>query len=159
MVEQVFQDLDVLKQLVAAVPEVRQLVSSPILSQKSQMDAVNALSTEINLSNITRRFVGLLAKNRRLLALSASISEYNRLVDQKNGKVTAEVISFGPLSEEQEKNIEGILKVAVGSSVAVKKRVDKSILGGLIVRIGSHMVDGSLLSKLERLKLSMKGIG
>jgi F-type H+-transporting ATPase subunit delta len=63
------------------------------------------------------------------------------------------------LSKEQSQNLEDILRVSVGSSVAVKKRIDKSILGGLVVRIGSHMVDGSLLSKLERLKLSMKGIG
>ncbi|MBP02045.1 MAG: F0F1 ATP synthase subunit delta [Rhodospirillaceae bacterium] len=158
-IAQVSQDLAVLKQLVEEVPELQRLISSPVLSQKSQMAAVSVLAVEAKLSNITRKFIGLLTKNRRLSALLSTIVAFNSLVDLRSGKITAEVVSFGPLSKEQGQNLEDILKVSVGSSVAVKKRIDKSILGGLVVRIGSHMVDGSLLSKLERLKLSMKGIG
>ncbi|MBT7449663.1 MAG: ATP synthase F1 subunit delta, partial [Rhodospirillaceae bacterium] len=111
------------------------------------------------LSDITAKFLGLVAGNRRLFALPNMIQAYQDILAARRGLVTAEVTSAAELSDGQSQSLADALKAAIGKTVAVTTKVDPSILGGLVVRVGSRMVDSSLKSKLQRLKLSMKGIG
>jgi len=111
------------------------------------------------MSALVRDFVGVVAGNGRLSALSAMITAFHKRLARERGEVQAQVISASALSGKQTKSIVEALKKAVGAAVDLETKVDPGILGGLIVRVGSRMIDNSVGSKLERLGLAMKGIG
>ncbi len=99
----------------------------------------------------------MIAQNRRLFALEDVIRAYRTLVSEHRGEVEAEVTSAAPLSDSQRKALEAALKEAIGSTVTVTTEVDPDLLGGMVVRVGSRMIDSSLRTKLQRLQLAMKG--
>ena len=105
----------------------------------------------------TLNFLKLVAKNRRLSVISAIISTYATLLATSKGEVQAEAISAEKLSDKHVKDIKAALKASIGRDVQLSTRVDKSILGGLIVKVGSRMLDNSLKTKLSNLKIAMKG--
>ena len=153
---------DDLKTLVAMLNEsadFRRMVVSPVIDRASQGRAITAVATKAGLSALTVKFLGVLANNRRLFALGDVASSYLQILADHRGEATAEVTSAKPLSAAQLQAVTDALKTAVGSKVAVETRVDPGLLGGLIVKMGSQMVDSSLRSKLQQLRLSMKGVG
>ena len=101
----------------------------------------------------------VLERNRRLFALPTMISGYLAILAARRGEVTAEIVAAQELSPAQRKAIDARLRKAVGGKVAIDIRVDPSLLGGLVVKVGSRMVDASLKNKLARLELAMKGAG
>ena len=101
----------------------------------------------------------MVAENRRLFALAGMIKAYQTLLAESRGEVNAEVVSAKALTDAQLAGIEDALKKAIGSKVQVDQRVDETLLGGLVVRVGSRMVDNSLKTKLQKMRLAMKGIG
>ena len=121
--------------------------------------AVAALAERAGLKELTRNFLGLLARNRRLFALPDMIEGFLGILAARRGEVTAQVIAAQELSEAQRKAIDERLRKAVGGKVAIDLRIDPGLLGGLVIKVGSRMVDASLKSKLRRLELAMKGIG
>ena len=96
-------------------------------------------------------------KNRRLFAVPAMIEAYLRSLAERRGEVTAEVSAAQPLSEPQLAQLSEQLRRSVGRRVSVDVRVDPGLIGGMIVKLGSRMIDGSIKSKLQRLQLAMKG--
>ena len=110
-------------------------------------------------SPLVRDFLAVVAKNRRLFAVPAMIEAYLAKLAERRGEVTAEVIAAQPLSETQLALLSDQLRRSVGRRVSVDTRVDPGLIGGMIVKIGSRMVDGSIRSKLQRLQLAMKGVG
>jgi F-type H+-transporting ATPase subunit delta len=110
-------------------------------------------------SDLVRRFVALVAENRRLFALVDMIDAYLGELARRRGEVTATVTSAVPLSDAQTAAVTEALKRAVGGKVAVDLKTDASLIGGLVVKVGSRMIDSSLKSKLQRLQLVMKGVG
>ena len=120
---------------------------------------MEAVAGAMGLSPMTRKIVGLLAQKRRLFALSNIISDYARLLAAHRGETTAEVTSARALTPAELDKLTATLKNVVGRDVAVEARVDADILGGLVVRIGSRMLDSSIRSKLQRLEIAMKGAG
>lgn len=152
-------DLANLQKMIDDSDDFRRFIKSPILSRKDQSGGIAAIAEKAQLSPITRKFLGLVAHNRRLFALPGMIKGYRAILADRRGQATAEVTSAAPLSDSQRMSLEGQLKKTVGKNVDVVAKVDPSILGGLIVRVGSRMVDSSLRSKLQRLKLAMKGVG
>src|SRR5205085_11406528 len=118
-----------------------------------------ALGERAALSPLTRDFLGIVARNRRLFAIPAMIEAYLAKLAERRGEVTAEVTTAQPLNEAQQGALGEQLRRAVGRRVTVDIRVDPSLLGGMIVKVGSRMIDGSLKSRLQRLQLAMKGIG
>ncbi|MCK4866927.1 MAG: ATP synthase F1 subunit delta, partial [Alphaproteobacteria bacterium] len=105
------------------------------------------------------KFLGLVTANRRLFVLSGIIRAYLEELASHRGEVTADVVSAHPLTDSQVKALEDSLKKALGGKVAIAPRVDPSILGGLIVKVGSRMIDSSLRTQLQKLKFAMKGAG
>ena len=101
--------------------------------------------------------MNVVARNRRLFALPGMIDVYRALLAQRRGEMTAEVTSARPLSEAQRSALETALMRSVGANVSIDDRVDPGVLGGLVVKVGSRMVDSSLRTKLEKLQISMKG--
>lgn len=152
-------DLRGLKAALDESEDLRRLVKSPILSRDEQGRAMAAIMKAMQTSELTRRTIGLLAQKRRLFALEDIISDYLRLLAAHRGETTAEVTSARELTGEELEKLRATLKQIVGRDVAVETRVDAGLLGGLVVRIGSRMLDSSIRTKLQRLELAMKGAG
>jgi len=118
-----------------------------------------AVLVKLGVSDLVRRFVGTVAKNRRLFALSGMIEAFGRLLAAERGEVVAEVKSAKKLTQKQVDALSKELKAATGSDVAIEAEVDENLIGGLVVKVGSRMVDSSIRTKLQNLKFAMKGVG
>jgi F-type H+-transporting ATPase subunit delta len=157
--DEVASDLRQLRTMLAESVDLSRLVKSPILTRGEQGKAVSALAERAGFEPLVRDFLAVVAKNRRLFAVPAMIEAYLAKLAERRGEVTAEVIAAQPLSETQLALLSDQLRRSVGRRVSVEPRVDPGLIGGMIVKVGSRMVDGSLKSKLQRLQLAMKGIG
>lgn len=157
--DEVAQDLATLDAMLLESDDFTRMIRSPVISRSEQVRAITAICEAAELSDLTRRFVGIVAGNRRLFALPGMIKAYRDVLARSRGEERAEVVSAQPLSDNQVQALNEALKKAVGSAVDVETRVDPGILGGLIVRIGSRMIDSSLKTKLAQLRLAMKGVG
>ncbi len=153
----VADDLRALKAMLVASVELRRLVRSPVIGRAEKGKALEALMERAGLDGLTRRFVGLVADNRRLMALDRMIDAYLAELARRRGEITARVTSAAALSAAQKQALGAAVKRAVGGKVAVEHRIDASLLGGLVVRVGSRMVDSSLSTKLKKLELAIKG--
>ena len=152
-------DLRELRAMLAASDDLLRLVRSPVLTRAEQGKAMAAIAADAKLSELTADFIGVVARNRRLFAVPAMIGAYLAKLAERRGEITAEVTAAQPLSDAQQNALGEQLRRVVGSRVTIDVRVDASLLGGMILKIGSRMVDGSLKGQLQRLQLSMKGIG
>jgi F-type H+-transporting ATPase subunit delta len=159
MLDEVASDLRQLRAMLAASPDLARLVRSPILTRGEQSKAIAALVERAGFTPLVRDFLAVVAKNRRLFAVPAMIEAYLRNLAERRGEVTAEVTAALPLSEAQLGLLSEQLRRSVGRRVSLEVKVDPGLIGGLIVKLGSRMIDGSLKSKLRRLQLAMKGIG
>ncbi|WP_374449236.1 F0F1 ATP synthase subunit delta [Stella sp.] len=157
-VDAVADDLRRLRTMLADSPDLRRLVRSPVLGREQQGRAVAAIADQAGFDALTRNFLGLLARNRRLFAVESMIAAFLAELARRRGELTAHVTSAAPLSESQLSTVTDALRRAVGGKVTVDLAVDPSLLGGLVVRVGSRMVDSSLRTKLQRLELAMKGV-
>jgi F-type H+-transporting ATPase subunit delta len=150
-------DLAGLEKAWADSDDLRTLATTPGLSRSNAGKAVAGLATAMGLSELTTRFLGVLAQNGRLAALPAIIRQYEVMLNAHKGTSTAEVVSARKLTAKQVKALESKLKARTGRDMAVDVTVDPAILGGLIVRIGSEQIDSSIKTRLERLGQHMKG--
>lgn len=145
--------------LMDASPDLARLIRSPITSRTDKENAVAAVAEKAGFDDLTRRFLGTLARNRRLFVVRDVAMAYLGQLAAGRGETTAEVASAAELSDAQMDSLRAALKKAVGGDVAVHTRVDPGLLGGLVVKVGSRMVDSSLRTKIQQLRLAMKGIG
>jgi F-type H+-transporting ATPase subunit delta len=158
-IDAVSRSLDSLNQALADSRELNQLVTSPLVDRDDAAKAFAAISGELNLDPITSNLLGVLARNGRKAQLQPVIRTFRRLAADHRGEITADVISAHPLRDDQVARLKAQLKSRVGSDVAIDARTDPQILGGLIVKVGSQMIDASLKTKLNRLAQVMKGEG
>jgi F-type H+-transporting ATPase subunit delta len=149
--------LGTVKQALAESADLRALASSPVVGRDAAGKAIGGVAGLLGLDPLTTNFLGVLAENRRLGTLSAIIRDFNQLAARHRGEVSAEVVSAHGLDDGQIASLKTRLKSMVGSEVAVDLKVDPSILGGLIVRLGSRQIDGSIRTKLNTLAQAMKG--
>lgn len=157
--DQVAGDLTTLKAMIGESADFRRLVASPVLSRDEQGRAIQALAKAAGFTVTTTNFLGLAAKNRRLFALPGIIAAFLARLAARRGEIGASVASAVPLSQAQLDALTSTLKTTFGSNVNVETAVDPGLLGGLVVKVGSRMVDSSLRTKLQHLKLAMKGVG
>jgi F-type H+-transporting ATPase subunit delta len=156
--EAVGASLDALMDALGESEDLRALTSSPLIGRADALKTVKAVATAMRLDPITANFLGVVAQNRRLTQLPAIIRFFNFLAASHRGETTAEVTSAHPLDDRQVAALKARLKSRVGSDVAVDLTVDPSILGGLVVKIGSQMIDASIRTKLNTLASAMKGM-
>ena len=149
--------LATMKQALAESADLRQLVGSPLVSRNAAGKAIGALAESLGIDPLTTNFLGVLAANRRLGALAPIIRDFNILAARHRGEASAEVITAHPLDDGQVAALKARLKSMAGSEVTVNATVDPTILGGLIVRLGSRQIDGSIRTKLNALATAMKG--
>jgi F-type H+-transporting ATPase subunit delta len=155
----VANDLATLNAMMAESADLARLIRSPLISRNDQARAMTAVLEKLGVSDLVRRFIGTVAQNRRLFVLADMINDYGRLLAAERGEVVAKVTSAKKLSDSQIEAVSSALKSAIGSDVSLETDVDESLIGGLIVKVGSRMVDSSIRTKLQNLKFAMKGVG
>ena len=157
--DKVAADLNRFGEAVDAVDDLARLVRSPVFTAGEQGRALSAILDEIKIEGLTRNFLLLVAKNRRLFATTDIIRAFRTMLAQHRGEISASVASASKLGEAQVTALKQALKAALGKEVALEQRVDPSLLGGLVVKVGSRMIDTSLRTKLGSLKVAMKEVG
>ena len=136
--------------------DLRRLVRSPVISQQDQSLALASILDKAGIQGVASSFLRLLAKNRRLFAVEDMIRSYRAIAARARGEVTGDVTSAVTLSDAQTAELRKMLTASVGKSVQLTSQIDPAILGGLIVKVGSRMIDSSIRTKLNSLKTRMK---
>jgi F-type H+-transporting ATPase subunit delta len=154
--DEVASDLRQLRAMVQGSGDFQRLIRSPILSRDQQGAAMQAVVEQAGLSPLVRDFLAVVARNRRLFAVPAMIEAFLAKLAARRGEVNAQVTTAQPLTEAQLAALNEQLRRSLGSRVTVDVRIDSALIGGMIVKVGSRMVDGSIRSKLQRLQLAMK---
>lgn len=157
-VEQIEADLKAFESLLTESEDLRRLVASPVFAAEDQSRALSALLEKAGISGLTENFLQVITHNRRLFAVPQMIKIFAALAAESRGEVTAEVTTAQALTDELTAELKQTLKNAVGKDVKLDARVEPAILGGLIVKIGSKMVDSSLRTKLTAMKVSLKAV-
>lgn len=153
------KDLERFDALLNGSDDLRRLVVSPVFSADDQLRAVDAILTKSKISGLVGNFIRVVARNRRLFAMQDMLSAYRGLAAAHRGEVTAEVTVAEKLTAAQTKELKAALKSVVGKEVAINATIDPSILGGMIVKVGSKQIDTSLKTRLSSLKLALKEVG
>ena len=156
-IDSVSASMAALKRALAESEDFSTLTTSPLVGREQGSRGIDAAASSIGVDPLTRNFLGVLAKNGRLGQLGAVIRNFTLLAAQHRGEVTAEVTSAHPLSDDQVAALKTNLRARMGQDIAVDLNVDPAILGGLVVKIGSNMIDGSIRTKLNTLAHAMKG--
>jgi F-type H+-transporting ATPase subunit delta len=152
-------DVRTFQRMLDASADLRRLVRSPVISAEDQAKALTVIVEKAGISGLSANFFRLIARNRRLFAVADMLKSFRALLARERGEVSADVASAHPLSAEQMNALKDTLRAQIGKDVQINARVDNDLLGGLVVKVGSRMIDSSLRTKLNNLKVAMKGIG
>lgn len=153
------RDMQALGEALEASEDLRSLCTSPLYDRAEQVRAMDAVTGKMGLTDLVRKTVGLLAAKRRLFMLGDVIGVFSRLMAEHRGEVTADVTAARKMSDAQRDALAKTLKEAIGREVKLSVTVDEGIIGGLVVRVGSKMVDSSIRSRLAALQNAMKEVG
>jgi F-type H+-transporting ATPase subunit delta len=156
-VDAVSGDLASLRKALETSPDLTRLVRSPVFSAADHARALKAILEKMGAGALTTKFVLLLAQKRRLFVLTQVIAAYERAVARSRGETEAEVTAARPLSDAEITELKAALKAKLGKEPRLHAKVDPALLGGLIVKVGSRMIDSSLRTKLDGLRAAMKG--
>jgi F-type H+-transporting ATPase subunit delta len=159
VIDAVMADLERFDTLVAENPDLERLVRSPVFTTEEQSRALGAVLDKVGITGIAGNFLRLVAAKRRLFAVRDMIRAYRALVARKRGIVNAEVTVAEEPSAAVLDELKSSLKGVAGGEVAVDLKIDPAIIGGLVVKLGSRMIDASLRSKLNSLRIAMKEVG
>lgn len=152
-------DLVQIGQLIESSGDLLRLVKSPVFTSEEQSRALDALMRKAGVDGLTLNFLKLITRNRRLFALPGMITAFRALSAQARGEVQAEVTSAHPLAEPHMQALRETLKAGSGGKqIQIATKVDPALLGGLVVKIGSRMIDSSLRTRLDNLKIAMKEV-
>jgi len=158
-IAEIEQSLDAVGTLIEESEEFSKFLRSPVISSDEKREAMDAIVQKTDLPEAVSNFLQLVARNGRLFALPAMISEFKKLAADARGELKAEVTSAAPLSKAQLESLSQTLKDKIGKTVALDTHVDPSLIGGLVVKLGSRMIDTSLKTKLSAMKIAMKEVG
>lgn len=153
--DKIERDLTELQAMARDSADLALLVSSPSISRKSQLSAVTAIAEKAGFDLLTKNFLGVLVQNRRLNALNAIINTFKELLAERRGEITVQVETAQDLTPAQLKALQDALTKGMKREVTIRAKVEPSIMGGMIVTVGSKMIDDSVRHKLEKLKASM----
>ena len=156
--DRVETDLGALEQAMGQNPDLGRMLRSPVVSRGEHERAMAALADSLSLGEVTSNFLGVLAQKRRLAALPGVARDFKAKLAERRGQQTAEVVSAVPLSPGQLDELKASVARYAGRDVSLTTGVDPGLMGGLVVRVGSRMIDASLKTKLHQLELSMRGV-
>ena len=158
-VDTVKADLDKFEAMMAESPDLARLVRSPVFAADAQTRALSAVLEKAGIGGVAAKFLKVLTANRRLFAVRDVIRTFRTLVARFKGEVSADVTVAEPLNDKNLEALKGALKNVTGKDVDLNIKVDPAIIGGLVVKLGSRMVDSSLRTKLNSIKNAMKEAG
>jgi F-type H+-transporting ATPase subunit delta len=156
---EVESDLGRFETLLNSSDDLTRLIRSPVFSGEEQSKAIGAILDAADIKGLAGNFLRVVAANRRLFAVPAMFKAFRKIAAEARGETSAEVTSAHALSEAQASELKATLKGVAGKDVAIAVTVDPSLLGGLIVKMGSRQIDSSLKTKLASLKLALKEVG
>jgi len=156
-IDTVSRDFAALRVMLAESADLARLVRAPVFNREEQAKGMGALLEQMQAAPLTLRFVLLLCSKRRLFLLPDAIGDFNKLVEQQRGEIDASVTSARPLTDAQVTELKRVLKARLGRDPLLDARVDPGLLGGLVVKVGSRMIDSSLRTKLNGLRIAMRG--
>ena len=157
LVDPVVEDLSNLKNILKDNKELSLVVKSPLITSNDKLNIFESLLKKINANELTSTFLKVIEKNKRFSSLASIISQFMNINSQKRGDVLADITSADELNDDQKNNITNQLKSILGDKLSLSFDVDKNIMGGLIVKVGSKMIDSSLANKINKLRIAMKG--
>jgi F-type H+-transporting ATPase subunit delta len=155
-IDAVKADLDRFDVLIAGSPDLLRLVRSPVSSADEQLQALSAVLQRAGIGGLAEKFLKLVTSNRRLFAVRDMIKGFRELVAEHKGQATADVTVAEPLKDDHVAALKSALKAVSGKDVDLNVKIDPAILGGLVVKLGSRMVDTSLRTKLNAIRHAMK---
>ena len=156
-IDAVGRSLEALSQALVDSKDFAELVESPLVSRDEAAKALGAIAPQLNLDPITTNFLGVLARNGRKNQLRPVIRAFRRLASEHRGETVAEIVTARPLNDDQIERLKSQLRARAGRDVNIDASVDPSILGGIVVKLGSQRIDASIRTKLNRLAQAMKG--
>ena len=157
LVDAVLGDLENLKKILLDNKELSLVIKSPLISSPDKLNIFESLLKKINANELTNTFIKVIEKNKRFSNLTSIIVQFININSQKRGNILADITSADELKDDQKNNITNQLKTILGDKLSLSFDVDKNIIGGLIVKVGSKMIDTSLANKINKLKIAMKG--
>ena len=157
LVDPLLMDLSNLKNILNNNKELSLVVKSPLISSLDKLNIFESLLKKINANELTNTFLKVIEKNKRFSNLASIINQFININSQKRGDILADITSANELNDEQKNNITNQLKSILGEKLSLSFDVDNNIMGGLIVKVGSKMIDTSLANKINKLKIAMKG--
>ena len=157
LVDPVLEDLSNLKNILKDNKELSLVVKSPLITSIDKLNIFESLLKKINANELTSTFLKVIEKNKRFSNLASIIKQFMNINSQKRGDVLADITSADELNDDQKNNITNQLKSILGDKLSLSFDVDKNIMGGLIVKVGSKMIDSSLANKINKLRIAMKG--
>ena len=153
-------DLAKTKVMIAESPDLTRMIASPIISRRDKKNAITAVLNKAGVDALVGKFIGVIAENGRLFALPQIIDRFLADLAAHRGEVSAEVVSAVPLDAKLEAEVKKAVSGVAGSDkISLSMRVDETLIGGIVVRIGSRMIDTSIKTKLNKLEMTMKGVG
>ena len=158
-IERIEADLQRVAELIDGSEDLQRLVRSPVFSAEDQERAIGAVADRAGIGGLVGNFLRLVARNRRLFALPGIIKAFRDMAARQRGEMTADVTSAQPLGNDQVAALKATLSERLGKNVTLVTRVNPAILGGLVVRVGSRMIDTSLRTRLMNVKTQLKEVG
>ena len=156
-VDQVLSDLLKIQDYIKHNNDFKLLIKSPLISSNEKMNIIQTILSNHSSNIVTTNFIKVIAHNKRIDFLPMIISRFNKINSKKRGDVIADITSAEVLTDQQKNIIKDQLKSILGDKLSLNFNINKKIIGGLIVKVGSKMIDLSLSSKISKLKIAMKG--
>ena len=156
-IDEILNDLDVIEKVMKESSELRHVIKSPLVNSEEKLNILLKIFAGSSFNNLTTTFLKVLDNNKRISNILSIILQFKKINSEKRGDIAANVTSANELSEDEKNNITNQLKNTLGQKLSLNFDVDKSIIGGLIVKVGSKMIDTSLANKINKLKIAMKG--
>jgi ATP synthase, F1 delta subunit len=156
-IDNILENFNVFEKVIKESSELRHILSSPLVNSVEKLNIILKIFSNSNLHNLTTTFLKVLSNNKRISNLLSIILQFKKINSEKRGDITADVTSANELSEEEKNNIKNQLMNSLGQKLSLNFDVNKDIIGGLIVKVGSKMIDTSISNKINKLKIAMKG--
>ena len=157
LVDVVLDDLLFIQSMIKNNKDLKLVIKSPLIKSKDKLEILQNILKSKNPNELTSTFLKVLSKNKRFQKTVDIISQFKNINAQKRGDVLADITSAEKLSNEQQDNIKEQLRTILGDKLSLSYKVDEQIIGGLIIKVGSKMIDTSLSNKINKLKIAMKG--
>ena len=156
-IDEILNDLDAIEKVIKDSSELRYVLRSPLINSDEKLGILIKIFAQSNLNNLTTTFLKVLDNNKRISNLMSIILQFKKINSEKRGDIAANITSANELSENEKNNITNQLKNTLGQKLSLNFDVDQDIIGGLIVKVGSKMIDTSIANKINKLKIAMKG--